>query len=183
MNPVQDSIELRTMRTSDMDEETRETVVRLCIDAHQEDDFQNLFSYLPPDGLHVLAYLDERLVGHAVVTIRWLQAGNEPLLRTAYVDAVATSPTVQGQGIGSDVMRHLASVVDDCDIACLQTDRVAFYERLGWEEWRGSLGGRSTDGYVPTPDQRGIMILRLARTPSLDLRQLLTIEAHPARIW
>jgi hypothetical protein len=95
VNPVPESLELRTMRTSDMDQRTRETVVRLCIDAHQEEDFQNLFSYLPPEGLHVLAYLDERLVGHAVVTIRWLQAGNGPLLRAAYVDAVATSPTHQ----------------------------------------------------------------------------------------
>ena len=183
MNPVPASLELRTKRTSDMDQRTRETVVRLCIDAHQEEDFQNLFSYLPPEGLHVLAYLDERLVGHAVVTIRWLQAGNGPLLRTAYVDAVATSPTDQGLGIGSAVMRHLASVVGDCDIACLETDRVAFYERLGWEEWRGSLGGRSTKGFIPTPDQSGIMILRLGRTPNLDLHQLLTIEAHTARIW
>jgi hypothetical protein len=104
-------------------------------------------------------------------------------LRTAYVDAVATSPSHQGRGIGSAVLRHLASVVDDCDIACLETDRVAFYERLGWEEWPGPLGGRSSDGFVPTPDQTGIMILRLARTPTLDLRQTLTIEAHPERIW
>jgi aminoglycoside 2'-N-acetyltransferase I len=183
VKPIQDSLELHTMRTADMDEETREVVVRLCIDAHQEADFENLFSYLPLEGLHVLAYLDERLVGHAVVTIRWLQVGNGPLLRTAYVDAVATSPTNQGRGIGSAVMQHLASVVDDCDIACLETDRVGFYERLGWEEWRGSLGGRSADGFIPTPNESGIMILRLARTPNLDLRQLLTIEAHPARIW
>jgi aminoglycoside 2'-N-acetyltransferase I len=183
MNPVQDSLELRTIRTSDMEEKTRDSVVRLCIDAHQDEDFQNLFSYLPPEGLHVLAHIDERLVGHAVVTIRWLQAGNGTLLRTAYVDGVATSPTDQGRGIGSAVMRYLASVVDDCDIACLETDRVAFYKRLGWEEWRGPLGGRAAEGFIPTPDQSGVMILRLARTPNLDLRQLLTIEAHPARIW
>jgi len=97
VNP-QDSLELRTLRTYDIDEQTRESVVRLCIDAHQEQDFLNLFSYLPPEGLHVLAYLDERLVGHAVVTIRWLQAGNGPLLRTPYADAVASSPTDQGAG-------------------------------------------------------------------------------------
>jgi aminoglycoside 2'-N-acetyltransferase I len=183
VNPVHDSLELHAIRTSDMDEDTRESVVRLCIDAHHEDDFRNLFSYLPPEGLHVLAYLGDRLVGHAVATNRWLQAGNRPLLRTAYVDAVATSPTDQGRGIGSIVMRHLASVVGDFDIACLETERVGFYERLGWEEWRGPLGGRSADGIVPTPDQSGIMLLRLARTPNLDLRQLLTIEAHPAHIW
>jgi hypothetical protein len=45
------------------------------------------------------------------------------------------------------------------------------------------LGGRPAEGLISTPDQTGIMILRLARTPKLDLSQLLTIEAHPARIW
>ena len=33
----------------------------------------------------------------------------DPLLRTAYVDAVATLPAYQGQGIGSTPMRHLAT--------------------------------------------------------------------------
>jgi aminoglycoside 2'-N-acetyltransferase I len=174
---------IRTARTSELDDATRAAVIRVCIEAHQEDDFNNLFAYLPPEGLHVLAQLDDRLVGHAVATTRWLQPEGLPLLRTAYVDAVATSPAHQGRGIGSAVMRHLASVVVDHDIACLETDRVEFYERLGWEEWRGPLAGRSDDGRVPTPDQTGVMILRLPRTPELDLGTLLTIEAHPARIW
>jgi aminoglycoside 2'-N-acetyltransferase I len=174
---------IRTLRTSELDEATRSAVVRLCIDAHQEEDFRNLFSYLPPDGLHVLGYLGEQLVGHAVVTTRWLQPQDLPLLRTAYVDAVATSPAHQGQGVGSAVMSHLASVVTDYDVACLDTDRVSFYARLGWEEWRGPLAGRSDAGLIPTPDQEGVMILRLPRTPELDPDGLLTIEASAVRIW
>lgn len=174
---------LRTVRTHELDEATREAVVRLCVDAHQEEDFQNLFSYLPPDGLHVLADLGDELVGHAVVTTRWLQPLDLPLLRTAYVDAVATSPAYQQQGVGSAVMSHLASAVVDFDVACLDTERVSFYERLGWEEWRGPLAGRSDDGLIPTPDHKGVMILRLPRTPQLDPDTLLTIEVHPARIW
>lgn len=75
--------EIHTPRTSELDEATRSAVVRLCIDAHQEEDFRNLFSYLPPDGLHVLGYLGAQLVGHAVVTTRWLQPRDLPLLRTA----------------------------------------------------------------------------------------------------
>jgi aminoglycoside 2'-N-acetyltransferase I len=174
---------LRTLRTNELDEATRSAVIRLCIDAHQEEDFRNLFSYLPPDGLHVLAELGEELVGHAVVTTRWLQPLEGPLLRTAYVDAVATSPAQQRQGVGSAVMTHLASAVVDFDVACLDTERVSFYERLGWEEWRGPLAGRSDDGLIPTPDHKGVMILRLPRTPELDPDTLLTIEVHPARIW
>jgi hypothetical protein len=36
---------------------------------------------------------------------------------------------------------------------------------------------------IPTPEQRGVMVLRLTRTPSLDLDQQLTIEAQTHRIW
>jgi aminoglycoside 2'-N-acetyltransferase I len=80
-------------------------------------------------------------------------------------------------------MRCLALAVVEYDIACLSTERIAFYERLGWEKWRGSLAGRSDDGLIPTPEEQGVMILRLPRTPPLDLSALLSIEVHPARIW
>jgi aminoglycoside 2'-N-acetyltransferase I len=105
-----------------------------------------------------------------------------PLLKTAYVDAVATLPAVQGQGYGSALLRHLAQNIGDCEIACLQTDIPAFYQRLGWELWRGPLAGRGEAGLVPTPTQTGVMILRLHRTPPLDLDTLLTIEVA-GRIW
>jgi aminoglycoside 2'-N-acetyltransferase I len=174
---------IHTLRTNELDEAARSAVIRLCIEAHQEEDFRNLFSYLPPDGLHVLGYFGEQLVGHAVVTTRWLQPQDLPLLRTAYVDAVATAPAQQGQGVGSAVMSHLASAVGDYDVACLETERVSFYERLGWEEWRGPLAGRLNAELIETPDQKGVMILRLPRTPELDPDARLTIEASAARIW
>jgi aminoglycoside 2'-N-acetyltransferase I len=167
-----------------MKQPTRDAVCRLCIEAHQMPGFCRLFYYLPSDGLHVLAYKGRTLVGHALVTTRWLQPENLPVLRTGYVDAVATSPAYQGQGIGSAVMQQLAAgIADDYEIACLETERESFYARLGWETWRGSLAGRGEDGLVPTPKQTGVMILRLPRTPPLNLDSLLTIECQSARIW
>jgi len=177
-------VRVSTRRTRDLDEQERAAVIRVCLEAHEEPDFANLFSYLGPEALHVLAYVSDELVGHAVVTTRWLQPDGRPLLRTAYVDAVATSPAHQGRGVGSAVMRHLACAIADYDIACLETERQTFYARLGWEGWRGQLAGRSGEGdLIPTPDETGVMILRLPRTPDLDLDTLLTIEATPARIW
>jgi aminoglycoside 2'-N-acetyltransferase I len=117
-----------------------------------------------------------------VVTTRWLQPESLPLLKTAYVDAVATHPLYQGQGIGSAVMRHLAAVIPEYEIACLETERVSFYARLGWEAWRGALAGRKGTELMPTPEQKGIMVLRLARTPPLDLDGSLTVE-YDGRIW
>jgi len=174
---------LRTRRTSALEQRTRDRIVSLCIEAHEDVEFARLFDHLPPEGLHVLGWMRGRLVGHAVVTDRWLQVAAGPLLRTAYVDAVAVSPGVQGRGVGSALMRRLADVITAFDVACLQTDRVGFYERLGWEEWRGPLGGRSADGLVPTPQQRGVMVLRLPRTPELDPAAPLSIEASRETIW
>lgn len=170
-------------RTVDLDIATQATIIELCIAAHQNEDFNNLFSYIPSGGRHFLAYREAELVSHAVVTTRGLQPEGQPILKTAYVDAVATSPVYQGQGYGSAVMRHLAENIPDYEIACLETEKIGFYERLGWEVWRGPLAGRSEQGLIPTPEQKGVMILRLAGTHALNLDGKLTIECQAGRIW
>ena len=175
-------LEVEVVRTAALDERARTEVIRVCLAAHDEPDFENLFSYLPPDGLHVCGRLDGKLVSHAVTTTRRLQHDEGPPLRTAYVDAVATDPAHQGRGHASAVMRALAANVTDYDIACLESsDAQAFYARLGWELWRGPLAGRSGEELIPTPGE-GVMILRLPRTPALDLDGLLTVEVQ-GRIW
>ena len=179
---MSESIVVTSARTEELGAATRATIVQVCIAAHQENEFENIFTYIPAGGIHALAYRADQLVSHAVATTRWLQPEGLPLLRTAYVDAVATLPMHQGQGIGSMVMRHLATLLSEFEIACLETDRVSFYARLGWEEWRGPLAGRKANELIPTPDQHGIMILRLARTPPLDITRSLTIE-YAGRIW
>jgi len=174
---------IEVVATADLGAAQRAAVIDLCIAAHENEAFHELFSHLEPGGWHVLASQGDDLVGHAVATTRWVQPGGHPILRTAYVDAVSTRPDVQGQGVGSEVMRRLAATVDDHRLAALQTDRPGFYERLGWRVWRGPLAGRREDELVPTPEQRGVMVLSLPSTPPLDLDVLLTIECQPYRIW
>jgi len=175
---------VKVLKTEELDADTRNAIIDLCVIAHQEDDFKNLFSYVPAGGLHFLAFQDDQLVSHAMVTTRWLQPEGQPLLKTAYIDAVATLPAQQGLGHGSAVMGQVANTIDDeYLLACLETDRVRFYERLGWQIWRGPLAGRSEQGLIPTPEQEGILILRLSQTPTLNLDSLLTIECQDERIW
>ena len=177
------SIRLNFARTEDLNAATRAAIIELCVAAHEEEDFKRLFFYISTGGRHFLAYQADELVSHAVVTTRWLQPEGQPRLKTAYVDAVATLPAYQGKGYGSAVMQYLAKNLEDYIIACLETDRPSFYERLGWEVWRGALGGRNDQGLIPTPEQTGIMILRLAATPMLNLDGQLTIECEGERIW
>ena len=183
MNSRTESIRVTFARTEDLKAAERASIVELCIAAHQEEDFKNLFSYIPSGGRHFLAYRGAEMASHAEVTTRWLQPEGNPVLKTAYVDAVATLPAYQGKGYGSAVMQHLARNIPEYEIACLETEKTAFYERLGWEVWRGALAGRSEQGLIPTPEQKGIMILRLAGTPELNLDGALTIESQGGRIW
>jgi aminoglycoside 2'-N-acetyltransferase I len=170
-------------RTEDLAASQRASVIDVCVAAHDSEEFRHLFTFIPSGGRHFLGYRGPQLVSHAVVTTRWLEVNGPPSLRTAFVDAVSTLPEMQGQGCGTAVMQALAAGIPDYDIGCLQTDRAGFYERLGWKLWRGALAGRAPDGLIPTPDQRGVMVLSLARTPPLDLDGQLSIEVQPARIW
>ena len=139
--------------------------------------------YFASGARHFLAFDSDTLVSHAVVSTRGAQPEGLPILRTAFVDAVSTHPSRQNEGFGSATMQCLADNVGEYEIGCLQTDRTSFYAHLGWEEWRGPLAGRSDDGLIPTPDQRGVMVLRLRSTPPFDLDAGLTIERQPDRIW
>jgi len=185
MSVSEDPIDrVEVVSTAELTDAQRSAVIDVCIAAHENEGFRNLFTFLEgAGGRHVLGHRGPELVSHAVVTTRWAQPTGQPALRTAYVDAVSTLPTYQRQGHGSAVMRRLAGAIDDYEIGCLQTDRSTFYEHLGWELWRGPLGGRGEDGLVPTPEQRGVMVLQLPSTPPLDLDAPLTIECQPSRIW
>jgi aminoglycoside 2'-N-acetyltransferase I len=179
-----DTITVTMSTTESLTDAQRAAVVDLCVAAHDEEEFTKLFTtYIPSGGRHFLGHLGDELVSHAVVTTRWVQSADHPVFTTAFVDAVSTRPEHQSRGYGSAVMRGLAAEIGDYEIGCLVTDRPGFYSRLGWELWRGPLAGRGEDGLMPTPDQGGVMVLRLLRTPPLDLETQLTIEPQPTRIW
>lgn len=149
--------------TESLSDVLRADIIAVCIAAHNEPEFTHLFTWVPTGGLHVVAQRDGRVHGHAMVTARRVQPAGLPELNTAYVDAVSVSPQQQGHGIGSAVMRALAQAITSFDIACLETDR--------------------PDGLIMTPAEQTVMILKLDRTPVLDLDSLLTIECQPGRIW
>lgn len=131
---------------------------------------------------HVIAALHGRIVSHAMWVIRWLQPEGESLLQTAYVEAVVTDEALQGQGIGTAVMERLQATIATFDIGGLSPARYTFYERLGWEMWRGPRSVRTDAGLVPMPDEE-LMILRLPRTPKLNLDTSISIEWREGEVY
>lgn len=57
-----ESIIVTSMRTEELDATTRAAIINVCIMAHQEEDFRNLFIYIPAGGTHFLAYREQALV-------------------------------------------------------------------------------------------------------------------------
>ena len=169
----------------------RREIQRLCAEAYGEN-LSHLFAAYRPD-LHVLARLgDEMLIGHAMVVTRWLQVGKGPLLRTGYVELMATDPAWQGKGVGRAVMQALAQAIarNGYELAALCPADTRLYEHLGWEYWRGPLfvrescpAGGASGGVTATPEER-IMIMRLPDSPELDLDLPLSVEWRPGgELW
>ncbi|MBP7689990.1 MAG: GNAT family N-acetyltransferase [Thermoflexales bacterium] len=168
-------VESRNLPNSD-----RAAVIDLCSRAF-ETDFAPLFNTFH-EPTHVLAKLDGVLVSHALWVTRWLQAGRGPLLRTAFVEAVATDPAYQGQGYATQVMRTLHTAMINYDLAGLSTGSPGFYARLGWQSWRGPLFVRTEVGLLATPTD-SVMILSLPHTPPLDLDGPLSAEWRVGELW
>jgi aminoglycoside 2'-N-acetyltransferase I len=144
-----------------------------------EDDWQHALG-----GLHFLVEMDGRIVGHASVVERVLTIGNRPV-RTGYVEAVAIAPEQQRLGLGSQLMRAVDEHIDGgFELGALGTGSQPFYERLGWEVWRGPSHVRTSQGLEPTPGEDGyILVLRTRRSPSLRLTDPISCEWRPGDAW
>jgi aminoglycoside 2'-N-acetyltransferase I len=136
-------------------------------------------------GRHFLVAEAGAVIAHAAVVDRTLEWDGRSL-RTGYVEAVATLPGRQGEGVGSAVMRAVAEFVDErYELGALDTATPEFYERLGWVRWPGRTGVRRPDGVRLTPAENGKVLVRLTRVP-LDLHEdglLVCDDRRPGEPW
>jgi aminoglycoside 2'-N-acetyltransferase I len=157
----------------------RAEIIALCSRAYEED-FSSLFDDFAATT-HVLANVGRRWVSHAL----WIERPlfyNGARLRSAYVEAVATEPAHQRRGYASAVLRALALAIGAYDIGALSPSDPAFYARLGWELWQGSLFVERDGRQHPTPDEV-VMVLRLPNTPPLDVGGTLAAPWRKGDIW
>jgi aminoglycoside 2'-N-acetyltransferase I len=180
------AVTVAVLDAADLDEVSRREIVELCELAYGEDfsrlfvDFQGSTHVLGQDG-------DGRVVSHAEWVTRWLQPAALPLLRTAYIEAVATHPSHQRKGLATMLLQRIAHelTADPAwDLAALSPSYGPFYARLGWEAWKGPLAIRHEGRMEPTPADEEVMIFRLPRTPpTLDVTSLLTAEWRAGEPW
>ena len=180
---MDENLKLEVFHADQLTSEQLAEIHALCNRAYEvyDVDLEPLFGTFT-DTTHVIGWWGSAMVSHAMWVTRWLQPGNQPPLRTAYVEMVATEPEYQRRGFAAAVMRRLASAINDFEMGGLSPAEPMLYTKLGWVFWQGPLFIRTQDGLSSTPEG-SIMILRLPRTPPLDLTLPLSAEWREGELW
>lgn len=102
-----------------------------------------------------------------------------------YVEAVATEPSMQGSGYGTQVMREMNALLQrEYELGALSSGEHGFYERLGWVRWQGPTYVRSSGVDVRTPEEdSGVMVLRYGSAVRLDLTLPICCDDRPGDAW
>lgn len=135
-------------------------------------------------GHHVVVADGGIVVAHASVVPRTLEVDGRPF-RSGYVEAVATTPSEHGRGLASLAMAEVATLLRHTyEFGALSTGSHGFYERLGWERWRGPTyvrRGPVTDR--SKDDDDGVMVLRFGSSAAVDRAAALACEGRAGDDW
>ncbi len=175
------TLRIERISTASLSRSTYAAIVALCDEAYEQP-IAPYFEAIGP-GEHLLGWIDQTLVSHLMWVERWLQIADGPLLRTAYIELVATAKSAQNRGYATRLLEAVPPLIQEFDIAALGPATENLYLRLGWEFWRGPHSTRKDGALVPTPEEY-VMTLTLARTPpNLDRDLPLSIEWRPGEVW
>jgi aminoglycoside 2'-N-acetyltransferase I len=174
-------LRIEVIKGQNLSGEERKNIITLCSQAFEEN-LEAVFNTFSRPS-HILGFQAGKLVSHALWVTRRLQIDNNQMLRTAYVEAVATENPYRGLGYASTIMKRVVEEIQDYELGALSPFNVAFYERLGWELWRGPLRIRTETGLVRSPGEEEVMIFRLPKTPELDLNSPLSAEWREGDLW
>lgn len=135
-------------------------------------------------GRHVIAFDADAAVSHAAVVPRTIRVADHPY-QAGYVEGVATAPGRRREGLASLVMAEASSLVQgEFELGVLSTDLHSFYERFGWERWRGTTFVDHGDRLVRTPEEDdGIMVLRSGPSTAVDLREPISCRRRSGDDW
>ncbi|MEX2459244.1 MAG: GNAT family N-acetyltransferase [Actinomycetota bacterium] len=135
-------------------------------------------------GSRVVVLDGDAPVSHAAVVPRLLRVGPRELA-AGYVEGVGTAPGRQGEGLASLAMTEAGKLLPGrFEMGALSTPVPGFYERLGWERWRGPTFVREGTQLKRTPDEDGgIMVLRFGPSRAVDLEAPIACEARSGDDW
>ncbi|MDQ3766493.1 MAG: GNAT family N-acetyltransferase [Actinomycetota bacterium] len=135
-------------------------------------------------GWHVVVTDGGATLSHAAVVPRVLEVADRPL-NAGYVEGVGTAPERRREGLGSLVMAKVSELIpNEFDMGALSTGRHEFYDRLGWERWRGPTFVRRGSETVRTEEEDdGVMVLRFGPSRDVNLTAPISCEGRRGDDW
>ena len=149
-------------------------------DGFSDEDWDHAFP-----GVHFVIGQEGDIRSHAAVVERELHVADRSL-RTGYLENVATRERERRRGFGSAVVAAAGEHIRaSFELGALGTGEFGFYERLGWERWRGPTSVRMVAGKRRTAEEDGyVMILRTPHTPvDLDVDAPISCDWRPGDVW
>jgi aminoglycoside 2'-N-acetyltransferase I len=174
---------VRRFATNEASRSLLAEIRRLLVEAFEGDfsdeDWENTLG-----GWHVVVEDGDAVVSHAAVVPRVLEVAARPL-RTGYVEGVATAAGRRREGLGTLAMADITELVRrEFEMGALSTGEHRFYERLGWERWRGPTFVRRGSAMIRTEeDDDGLMVLRFGPSKDVELTASLSCESRPGDDW
>ena len=158
--------------------------LRSMLDTAYDGDFSDHDWAHALGGLHVWIEGSAGPVSHASVVPRTMVVGSRQC-RVGYVEAVATEASSRQRGLATVVMRRIGDLIRErYELGVLSTGAPGFYERLGWQRWRGPSFVMTTAGREPTPDDDGGLMALLGRLPAtVDLDEAIVADWRPGDVW
>lgn len=179
---MKEKLDIQVKSNKDLTQAEYAEIIALCSQAFKRDYTPYMEMFQNP--AHILGRYKNKLVSCVLWITRWLQIDQSPLLRTAYIEGLATDLEHRGKGFASQVMRRAVSEVQDFDFAALSTGSNGFYARLGWRIWEGPLFVRKEQGLIVIPEEQGcVMVLSLPKTPPFNIQDSLSIEWREIEPW
>ena len=177
-------MDVAVLESDQVDAATRAALRRLWAtafgDRFDDDDADHAFG-----GVHVLIRDEGQLVGHASAVPRRIRFGDQPWRTIGYVEAVATEPERQGEGIGRLAMLRLHDEISSrWKVALLSTGRATgFYERLGWKRWLGLSYTQTEAGVVRDDEHGGLMVFSADPSAVVDRTLTVTCQDRLGDAW
>ena len=180
-------VRIRTLSTAELSDADTAAIQALLTAAFERDEHGGFTwdDWLHAiGGTHLILEVDGAVAGHASVVERALEISGRPV-RAGYVEAVAILPSLQRQGLGSQLMRAANEIVaKEFELGALGTGSQPFYERLGWQIWQGPTGVRIDGAVQPTPDEDGyILVLSTPTSPPFELTEPISCEWRAGDAW
>jgi aminoglycoside 2'-N-acetyltransferase I len=148
--------DLRILHTADLRPQELRAIRPLLDEAFEDgisdDDLEHALG-----GIHVMAWDDAELVGHASVVQRRL-LHDRRVLRAGYVEGVGVRPDVRRRGLFAQLMNEIERVTRAAyDVGALSASQMAadLYVRRGWVRWKGTTSVLTPDGLRRTPEEDG----------------------------